>query len=74
MADKDPRKELWELFRRVDGTIDLVGAFEYLSAKDERIMTIRGKQFLRRIEVFMPINSRQAAAIAVAAAFTMHDF
>ena len=63
--------------RRPDGTIDLVEAFELVSdhglqesAIDRRIE--QAQNFLMHIEQIQPINSRQAAAVALAQAFRIY--
>lgn len=63
--------------RRPDGSIDLVEAFELVanhgdqqSAIDRRIE--QAQNFLMHIEMIQPINSRQAAAVALAQAFRIY--
>jgi hypothetical protein len=55
----------WENYRRTDGSIDLLAAYsDVYGGGDARIRT-----YLTSIEEdFMPINSRQAAAIAIVTA------
>jgi len=64
----------WESVRRNDGTVDLVMAWNKIFGRnpfhyqDEDEGTI---QYLLAVEAIRPINSRQAAAIAIATATGM---
>ena len=61
----------WEKFRRSDGTIDLVTAWMY-EHKDKRftksVQFVTGETFLKLLQVYQPIKSRQVAALAMAQA------
>jgi hypothetical protein len=60
----------WEPYRRPDGTIDILKAWREEvkpTYKDEKV----GRLFLILVEQYQPINSRQAAAIALAGADTL---
>jgi hypothetical protein len=60
----------WEQYRRPNGSIDILKAWRQEKKptyKDEKI----GRNFLVIVEQYHPINSRQAAAIALAMADTL---
>jgi hypothetical protein len=58
----------WDEFRREDGSIDLIKAFENQPQQYGRLYEAFAMQFLARVESRQRIHSRQAAAIAIAAA------
>lgn len=62
----------WDDYRREDGTIDLRWAF--LNTHSVEDLTMKEHAWLKwhfsRLEILQPINSRQAAAVALANANT----
>lgn len=57
----------WDVYRRPNGTIELVRAWANQGVM-AGVRSSKACQFLRDIEELQPINSRQAAAIAIATA------
>lgn len=61
----------WESYRLADNSIDLVSVF--LSEADQTMMKAQGEAlgFLQHIMSIQPIRSRQAAAVALAFAYSI---
>ena len=57
----------WRNYRRSDGTIDLIAAAEDSGA----LISQQQLTFLDRVQLLQPINSRQAAAVAIATAIAL---
>lgn len=57
----------WNNYRRSDGSIDLIAVWE-IDAHNAGVPRNRAVRFLQHVEWLQPINSRQAAALAVAQA------
>jgi hypothetical protein len=58
----------WDEYRRTDGSIDLIKAFDE-EHKTENFNKAISKNFLELMQIYQPIKSRQVAALALAQAY-----